>query len=64
MIIISATPTGISREGSRISESDHYDPRLYCTDCRVEILRGEPKHDIIGRTPGVEQVVADCTASS
>lgn len=52
LIVISARPTTISREGSGMSDADHYDPRLYCNGCRVEILRREPKYEIAGRTPG------------
>jgi hypothetical protein len=62
-IIISARATTTSREGSRISDSDHYDPRLYCDRCRVEILRGEDRHEIAGRTSGrIDTLCGTCHA--
>jgi hypothetical protein len=51
-IIISARATTSHREGTGISGADHYNPPLYCANCRTEILRGEPKHQVIGRTSG------------
>ena len=51
-IIISVRAGNTSREGSDISDTDHYDPRLYCAECKVEILRGEDKAEVAGPTPG------------
>jgi hypothetical protein len=61
--IVSVTATTTSREGSHISDSDHYDPRLYCDGCRVEILRGEPQAQAAGRTPGkIDTLCGHCNA--
>ena len=49
--IVAVTPTRLSREGTGYDDR-HYDPRLYCAGCRVEILRGEFKAQAVGRTPG------------